>query len=64
MIVLGEAKSEPQVYYIVIIGVCFVLVLSFHRFYLWKFVISYLSRGAAGEKDLQPGSCILTKVLL
>ena len=64
MIVLGEAKSEPQAFYIVIVGVCLVFILSFYRFYLWKFIMPYQGRGAADENAGLPGSCILTKYLL
>ena len=42
VIVLGEAKSEPQAYYTVIVGVFLVFTLSFYHLYLWKFIIPYL----------------------
>ena len=58
--VLGEAKSEPQAYYIDIVGVCFVFILSFYRFCLWKFIVPYLGRDTAGENAGLPSSSILT----
>ena len=61
--VLGEAKSEPQAYYIVIVGVCFVFILSLYRFYLWKFIIPYRDKSAAGENPGLPGSHILTELI-
>ena len=62
--VLEAAKSEPQAYYIVIVGVCFVFILSFYCFYLWKLIIPYLGTVAAGDNAGLPGSCILIKYLL
>ena len=65
MTVLGEAKSELQAYYnTVIVGVCFVLIISFYCSYLLKFRILHLGRGAADENRGLPGSCILSKYLL
>ena len=64
MTVLGEAKSEPPACYIVIIGVCFVFILSFYRFSLSEFIVPYLARDAAGKNDGLPSSSILTKYLL
>ena len=57
---LEERKSEPQAYDIVIACVGFVFILSFYHFYLWKFIISYLGKGAAGENAGLPSSCVLT----
>ena len=62
--VLGKAKSEPQAYYVVIVGICFVFILSFYRFYLWKFIVPYLGRSAESENAGLPGFRILTKYLL
>ena len=58
--VLGEAQSQPQAYYIVRVGVCFVIILYFYRFYLWKVIIPYLGRSAAGKNAGLPGSYFLT----
>ena len=63
MAVLGEAKFEPQAYYIVNVGVSFVLFFFFIAFIFCKFIVPYLGRDAAGENSGLPGSCSLTKHL-
>ena len=59
--VLGEAKSEPQAHYIVIVDVCFVFIWSFYRFHLWNSIILHLGSGTAEDIAGSPGSCILSE---
>ena len=62
--VLGEAKSKPQAYYIVIVGICFDSYFAFLLVLIVEIYGSLLGWGTAGENSGLPMFLHLKKKIL